>query len=122
MKKYHIEIALTLILAASSGACAQGGQQQSASSASNPQCTPVESGTANAPGQKPAFPGQTRACATRSEIAFDITVVAKGLDRPWAVEPLPNGDFLITEKPGRLRIVSAKGESGEPITGLLPVG
>jgi glucose/arabinose dehydrogenase len=44
------------------------------------------------------------------------------LDRPWAVEPLPNGDFLITEKPGRLRIVSAKGEVGPPITGLLPVG
>jgi glucose/arabinose dehydrogenase len=35
---------------------------------------------------------------------------------------LPNGDFLVTEKPGRLRIVSAKGEVGQPVGGLLPVG
>jgi glucose/arabinose dehydrogenase len=35
---------------------------------------------------------------------------------------LPNGDFLITEKAGNLRIVSAKGEIGQPISGLLPVG
>jgi glucose/arabinose dehydrogenase len=34
------------------------------------------------------------------------------------VEPLPGGDLLVTEKPGRLRIVSATGEIGEPITGL----
>jgi glucose/arabinose dehydrogenase len=44
------------------------------------------------------------------------------LERPWAVEPLPNGDFLITEKPGRLRIVSAQGKVGQPIAGLLPIG
>jgi len=55
-------------------------------------------------------------------VAFDVTVLAKGLDKPWAVEPLPNGDLLITEKTGNLRIVSAKGEVGQPIGGLLPVG
>jgi aldose sugar dehydrogenase len=48
--------------------------------------------------------------------------VAKGLDKPWAVEPLPDGDFLITEKSGQMRIVSAKGEIGQPLGGLLPVG
>jgi glucose/arabinose dehydrogenase len=48
--------------------------------------------------------------------------LAKGLQNPWAVEPLPNGDLLITEKVGNLRIVSAKGEVGQPIGGLLPVG
>jgi aldose sugar dehydrogenase len=51
-----------------------------------------------------------------------VTVVAKGLNRPWAVEPLPDGAFLITEKGGQMRIVSAKGEIGEPLGGLLPVG
>jgi glucose/arabinose dehydrogenase len=44
------------------------------------------------------------------------------LNKPWAIEPLPNGDFLITEKTGQLRIVSAKGEVGQSIGGLLPVG
>jgi glucose/arabinose dehydrogenase len=58
----------------------------------------------------------------KSAVAFDVTVLAKGLDRPWAVEPLPGGDLLITEKSGQMRIVSAKGEVGAPIGGLLPVG
>src|SRR5690606_30900783 len=45
-------------------------------------------------------------------------VLATGLEHPWAVEPLPDGDFLVTERPGRLRIVSATGETGTPISGL----
>ncbi len=49
---------------------------------------------------------------------FEVRVVAKGLAYPWALEPLPGGDFLVTEKPGRLRIVSAAGQIGEPIGGL----
>jgi aldose sugar dehydrogenase len=92
-----------------------------ASSASS-QCTPLETRRANAPEQKPTFPGQTRACVVKSNVAFEVTVLAKGLVNPWAVEPLPNGDLLITEKMGGLRIVSAKGEIGQPIGGLLPVG
>src|SRR5690606_20251364 len=35
--------------------------------------------------------------------------------------PLPGGDLLVTEKPGRMRIVSASGEIGEPLRGLPPV-
>ena len=37
---------------------------------------------------------------------------------PWAVEPLPGGDLLVTEQPGRMRIVSAKGDMGQPIGGV----
>src|SRR5687767_5060242 len=120
MKRNHIALVLTFFFVSAVGACGQG---RSGSSAVPPgQCAPVETGGANAPEQKPAFPGQTRACAVTSGDIFDVTVVAKGLDKPWAVEPLPDGDFLITEKSGQLRIVSAKGEIGQPITGLLPVG
>jgi glucose/arabinose dehydrogenase len=81
-------------------------------------CQPLEKRAANAPDQKPAFDGQTRACEAKSNVAFDVVVLAKGLDHPWAVEPLPGGDFLVTEKPGRMRIVSAKGELGPPLAGL----
>ncbi len=81
-------------------------------------CPPVETGPANAPDQRPAFPGQTRACEAKSNVAFDVAVMAKGLANPWAVEPLPGGDVLVTEKPGRMRIVSAKGEVGAPIAGV----
>ena len=35
-------------------------------------------------------------------------VVAQGLDRPWAFTFLPGGDFLVNEKPGAMRIVSAQ--------------
>ena len=34
------------------------------------------------------------------------------------MEPLSNGDLLVTEKPGRLRMVSAAGVVGQPIAGL----
>jgi glucose/arabinose dehydrogenase len=81
-------------------------------------CSPAETRSPNARDQRPAFPGQTRACERKSNVAFDVVVLAKGLEHPWAVEPLPGGDLLITEKPGRIRIISAKGEIGEPIAGV----
>ena len=105
-------------------ACAQNTRETpkvSATPKADSSCAPVETRAPNAPDQKPAFPGQTRACGAKSEVNFDVTVVAKGLDKPWAVEPLPNGDFLITEKAGQMRIVTAKGEISQPIGGLLPV-
>ena len=83
-----------------------------------PDCEPLESRTPNAPDQQPAFPAQTRACEVTANVAFDVQVVAGGLVHPWAVEPLPNGDLLVTERPGRMRIVSAAGTLGEPISGV----
>jgi aldose sugar dehydrogenase len=86
------------------------------------ECRPVSLGVANAPEQKPAFAGQTRACASETKAAIEVTVIASGLERPWAVEPLPDGRFLVTEKAGRMRIIGADGKVGVPIEGLLPVG
>ena len=34
-----------------------------------------------------------------------VSVVTKGLSHPWALAFLPGGDILVTERPGRLRIV-----------------
>jgi glucose/arabinose dehydrogenase len=82
------------------------------------QCTPLETRSPNARDQQPAFAGQTRTCGVKSNVAYDVSVVATGLQKPWSVEPLPGGDFLVTEKPGRLRIVSRSGTVGEPIDGL----
>jgi glucose/arabinose dehydrogenase len=86
--------------------------------AQNTPCTPLETREANAPDQQPAFPGQTRACEVQSNVAFDVVVVARGLESPWAVEPLPGGALLVTEKPGRMRIVSTAGQVGPPIAGV----
>jgi glucose/arabinose dehydrogenase len=108
MKKVYFTLVLAVLLMAAGSACAQPAER----------CKPVDMGTANASGQRPAFAGQTRGCEVRSNVAFEVTVLAKGLDKPWAVEPLPDGTFLITEKSGQMRIIGAKGEGGEPIGGL----
>jgi glucose/arabinose dehydrogenase len=79
---------------------------------------PVETRAANAPDQRPAFEGQTRAPGVRTEAALTHTVVAEGLAEPWGLALLPDGNWLVTERPGRLRIVTAQGQVGEPIAGL----
>ena len=45
-------------------------------------------------------------------------VVAQGLQNPWAIAFLPDGDFLVTERPGRMRVVAADGSLGTPLQGL----
>lgn len=119
--KSPFAVLLTLTLLGAATACAQKPGQRT-DQVTEQGCQPVSLGSANAPEQKPAFAGQTRACAAKTNAAYEVTVLAKGLDRPWAVEPLADGSFLITEKPGRMRIVSAAGVVGEPIEGLLPIG
>ena len=47
-----------------------------------------------------------------------MVTVAEGLETPWSVAFLPNGKMLITERPGRLRIVGADGSKSEPVAGL----
>ena len=113
-------VILSLTAAACSGQRPANADASTArdSAASAAACSPLETRTAEAPSQKPAVSGQTRACGVSSESAYDVTVMATGLVHPWAVEPLPNGDLLVTERPGRLRIVSAAGMLGAPITGL----
>lgn len=73
----------------------------------------------NATDQKPASPGQTRAPERKSNVAFDVVTVAKGLRFPWGMDFLPDGRMLVTEKqPGRLRVVQADGTMSEPVEGL----
>ena len=44
--------------------------------------------------------------------------VAGGLEHPWAVAFLPEGRFLVTERPGRMRVVEPGGRLNEPLQGL----
>jgi glucose/arabinose dehydrogenase len=43
----------------------------------------------------------------------EVETVVTGLEAPWEVEFLPDGRALITERPGRVRLVSAEGELRE---------
>lgn len=102
-------VALAFALLACSGAPAPDALAQQAG---------VDPRPPNAASQKPAFPGQTRAPERKTNVAFEVVTVAKGLQNPWGMTFLPDGRMLVTEKPGRLRIVTTDGKLSEPVTGL----
>ncbi len=47
-----------------------------------------------------------------------VTKMVAGIDRPWGMVFLPNGDILATEKAGRLRLIHNGVLDPKPITGL----
>ncbi|MGE0706275.1 MAG: PQQ-dependent sugar dehydrogenase, partial [Vicinamibacterales bacterium] len=69
-----------------------------------------------------AFAGQTRAPEQKLNVAFNVVPLAEGLVNPWGLVFLPDGRMLVSERPGRLRVVSADGKQmSEPVAGLPPV-
>jgi glucose/arabinose dehydrogenase len=114
MRNLLLTTALAVVLAACGGT--DGAAQPAAQSA--PGGEPWETRPANAPSQTPAFPGQTRAPEVSADVAYEVVTVAEGLDKPWAIAFLPDGRMLVTEKPGRLRIVTQEGQLSDPVAGL----
>jgi len=53
--------------------------------------------------------------------AFRLETVADGLEIPWAVDFLPDGRILVSEKPGRLRVIENGKLLPEPVRGIPPV-
>ena len=113
MRRLLLTTALATLVAACSGGDGQAAAQGGA---------PLETKPANAPDQKPAFAGQTRAPAVNSNVAYDVQTVAEGLNKPWGLAFLPDGRLLITEKSsGQLRILGTDGKLSAPVAGLPPV-
>lgn len=71
----------------------------------------------NAATQRPAFPGQTRAPVLPATPPLATATIAR-LDEPWGMVLLPSGDRLVTEKRGRMRLVSPAGEVSPAVEGL----
>ncbi len=61
------------------------------------------------------------ATTTATETDLRRTVLVRGLEHPWSLAWLPNGDLLITERPGRLRLVRQGVLDPRPIAGLPPL-
>ncbi|MCI0330222.1 MAG: PQQ-dependent sugar dehydrogenase [candidate division Zixibacteria bacterium] len=69
-------------------------------------------------------PESSQAQAPRSptpapvEAPVKVETFASGLEHPWGLEFLPDGRALVTERPGRLRIVSPSGRLSPPLGGV----
>src|SRR5688500_6205605 len=86
--------------------------------------TPVQNSTqgveTNEPNSqyKPAFEGQTRVGAVKTQTPYEGKLLTKELEKPWGIVALPDGRLLITEKEGTMRIATNIGTLSAPITGL----
>lgn len=78
-----------------------------------------KSAETNAPNTnyKPAFEGQTRIKAVKTETPYQVEILTEDLGRPWGIINLPDGKFLITEKTGFMNCVSADGKKISKIEG-----
>jgi aldose sugar dehydrogenase len=81
---------------------------------------PVDDRPTQLQGDHPVFPGQTRAPYHKT-VDVKVTTIVGNLDNPWAVAQLPSGRFLVTEKPGRFRLLNKDGSSYDTITDLPPI-
>ena len=63
-----------------------------------------------------AFDGPKVVATQKARV--ELTVVTSGLEHPWGIAFLPDGRALVTERPGRLRIVDGSGKVGEPLAGV----
>ena len=113
--KFHM-VAVAALAAAACGAPGGDASAQNAPGAA----TSVETRAPNAPTYKPAFANQTRAPGVKSQTQFDVVTVADNLEWSWALEFLPNGDMLTTQKAGGMTIIRKDG-SRVPVAGLPPV-
>jgi glucose/arabinose dehydrogenase len=53
-----------------------------------------------------------------ADLTIRVVKLADGLANPWSLAWLPNGDLLITERPGRLRVFRDGALDPEPIAGV----
>ncbi len=52
------------------------------------------------------------------QVEFELTEMVRGLEHPWGLAFLPDGDMLVTERPGRLRRILRSGTVSAPIAGV----
>jgi glucose/arabinose dehydrogenase len=66
----------------------------------------------------PAAAVITDAPAPAKASKINVETFADGLEHPWGMQFLPDGRLLVTERPGRLRVISSDGTLSDPIAGV----
>jgi glucose/arabinose dehydrogenase len=64
----------------------------------------------------PAVAGAQTFQSSAGELRVDT--IAKGLSHPWGLQFLPDGRMIVTERPGKIRIVAKDGKLSEPLNGV----
>ena len=114
--------AITLAIALSLQGAASAQQPAPAAPAQPPAGRGGPPGVSNVPGGFPRtptlpFPDAPREVETVG-VKLRAVPVVKGLVNPWSLAFLPNGDMLVTERPGRLRVVRKGVLDPAPVTGV----
>lgn len=65
----------------------------------------------------PAAAAQDRTIGSESG-EIRVETLADGLEHPWGIAFLPDGRALVTERPGRLRVMERDGTLSEPLSGV----
>ena len=65
-----------------------------------------------------SVPAMAEQTFTSNNANFQLDTVAEGLEHPWSLAFLPNGDQLVTERAGRLRLIEDGDLRSESISGL----
>lgn len=113
--KSYITVA-AICTVAISGCRNSSSDKVSAAAADTSTLPPVETLKANSE-YKPAFEGQTRIKGVKTSTAYKADKIAENLGRPWAIVPMPDGRFMITDKTGYMEIHSADGALVKKVTG-----
>lgn len=64
-----------------------------------------------------ALAAQTKAPPPATATGAKVTTIAKGLAYPWGMQFLPDGRVIVTERPGRIRIIAKDGSLSKPLEG-----
>ena len=81
-------------------------------------CQPADSDVQAAPAASGPAEAETIETVGAQAGPVDVIEVAGGLEHPWGLAFLPDGRMLVTERPGRLRVVTASGAVSAPVAGV----
>lgn len=101
---------LSCLLSIAISACTPDGQSSSAPDAEPPAAASTPIGEAKSPRSTAFVPTLAK--------SFKVETVTEGLEVPWSIEFLPDRSILVTERPGRLRIIRNGKLDPNPIPGL----